>query len=48
MKIEITKEMVLRKFSSQTFRGHFKDRLYLAFLESPEAPREFKDTALHV
>ena len=35
---------MLRRVPTQTFRGCFKDRLYLAFLGSPEAPHEFKDT----
>lgn len=44
MTTETTKETLLRKVHAQTFRGCFKDRLYLSFLGSWEAPHECKDT----
>lgn len=34
MKIETTKEIMLRRVPSQTFSGCCKDRLYLSFLET--------------
>lgn len=44
MKIETTKEIMLRRVPSQTFSGCCKDRLYLSFLRNPEAPCYFKGT----